>query len=72
VIEVPASLAKSAVDKTQGNPLFLEEITNYLGRVLINRGLRARLDPCPLSGALQTQIGHLLMSEECQLRTHVS
>jgi hypothetical protein len=43
-----------------------------LGRVLINRGLRARLDPCPLSGALQTQIGHLLMSEECQLRTHVS
>lgn len=30
VIEVPASLAKIAVDKTQGNPLFLEEITNYL------------------------------------------
>jgi class 3 adenylate cyclase/tetratricopeptide (TPR) repeat protein len=30
VIEVPEALAKIAVDKTQGNPLFLEEITNYL------------------------------------------
>jgi hypothetical protein len=39
-----------------------------LGRVLMNRGSRARLDPCPLSGALRTQTGHPLRSEKCQLR----
>src|SRR6266568_8538460 len=39
-----------------------------LGRVLINRGSRARLDPCPLSGALRTQTGHPLRSESAKLR----
>src|SRR5258707_1165475 len=37
----------------------------WLGCVLINRGSRAPLDPCPLSGALRTQTGHPLRSEKC-------
>jgi hypothetical protein len=41
-----------------------------LSRVLINRGSRARLDPCPLSGALRTQAGHRLRSEKCQTATY--
>jgi len=35
-----------------------------LGRVPINQDLSARLDRCPLSGALQTQTRHRLRSEK--------
>jgi len=40
-----------------------------LGRVLINRGSWVRLDPCPLSGELQTETGHRLRSEKGQKRS---